>query len=124
MFSLVEDLFGVQYLSGLEFGELVDQLLQRALAMDLVIPGSDVNAIVSHFFVADNQYEVVLSQLCVSHLLVDGKSGVQFRVHLKAGLIQLLPDLLGVLVNTGSDGQHYRLARRQPEWPINKNQSV
>lgn len=104
----------------LELLELGDNLLQGTdLALGLavnIVAAADVHRVGGLLLSTDNKDKVVLGNLGIADLLVQGRVG-SIDIHKESSLVQLLADLLGV----GDQGSCHRddldLAGGQPEVP-------
>ena len=62
--------------------------------------------------------KVILSNLCVAHLLVHRVAVVRVGFSAESNLLQLTGHIGGVLVEGDADRHHHDLAWRQPEGPF------
>merc|ERR1719378_2044327 len=69
--------------------------------MNLIIPRPDVDGAVLLLSFADDQDEIVLRQLIVSNLLIEGAGVRGVSDNDKAGPMELLTDLFSVVVENG-----------------------
>lgn len=97
--------------------ELVNEDVDGALTVNLVVASADIAGAVLFLLSSNNQDEVVLSNLGQSSLLSEQVGG-QINVAIETGVEDLLVHLLGVLVELVGHGQDHALTGREPERPV------
>ena len=96
--------------------ELINENIDGALSMNLVIAGTNIASTVSLLLSSDDQDEVVLSNLGQSSLLSEQVGG-QVNVAIEASVENLLVHLLRILVELVRNREDHALTGRQPERP-------
>jgi len=91
--------------------EPLNHFIQAFLSMDLIIPRPDIDGPALRLSLADDQDEIVLRQLIVSNLLIEGVPVGGVGDDDKAGLMKGLPNLLRVFVEFWVHGDDGSLSR-------------
>lgn len=117
-FDFLKFLFGVPTPGGLELFEALDALLHTVLAVDFVVSGAYVHCVACLLLLSHHQDEVILRQLCISDLFVQGAAGVEIHVSHEAAAVEFLLDFLSILFTGWSHGYDHHLTRREPQRPF------
>eukprot|EP00053_Salpingoeca_punica_P013384 m.120929 g.120929 ORF g.120929 m.120929 type:complete len:748 (-) comp16189_c0_seq1:23-2266(-) len=101
-----------------ELAEVLHERGDGAHAGNGVVAQTDVCAVRLLLLLADDEDEVVLRQLAVADLLVQGEALVRADLGDIALVVQLLGNTHGVVLELRVDGDDERLAGREPEGPL------
>mmetsp|Transcript_9468 Transcript_9468/g.23585 ORF Transcript_9468/g.23585 Transcript_9468/m.23585 type:complete len:219 (+) Transcript_9468:50-706(+) len=97
--------------------EHFDHLVHLHFTFDLVFSGANVHGAILHLGFSNHQLEVVLGNLGVSDLLLEGGLG-KIHVSVHARLVELLSNAVGVFPKVLVDGNDHGLSRADPEGPL------